>query len=173
MPSFLGFTSLGSAIRGVHVTRNTSGVPVDSAPAPTFRVYGPAGLMAAGTGSLASKDSGVITGAVNSGGLISITSANHGLTTGTRVTIAGVVGTTEANADWDVTVVDANTFTLNGSVFSNAYVSGGTWHAAGLYDINYTPTLANGFASGGAYAMLVNALVGANNTADVYTFQVT
>jgi hypothetical protein len=67
-----------------------------------------------------------ITGAVNAAGLIRITSAAHGFSTGNVVDISGVVGTTEANrTGWTITVIDANTFDLQGSVFANAYISGG------------------------------------------------
>lgn len=68
-----------------------------------------------------------ITGAANNGsGLIRITSATHGLSTGQVVSISGVTGTAEANGTWTVTVITANTFDLQGSTFTNAYVSGGT-----------------------------------------------
>lgn len=66
-----------------------------------------------------------ITNATNQGGLIKITIVGHGWATGNRVTIAGVTGTTEANGTWDITKIDADTFTLDGSTFTNAYVSGG------------------------------------------------
>lgn len=68
-----------------------------------------------------------VTNAVNNGsGLIRITSTGHGLVAGDYVNISGVTGTTEANGNWDITIVDANTFDLVGSTFTNAYVSGGT-----------------------------------------------
>ncbi len=75
-----------------------------------------------------------ITNAANNGsGLIRITAAGHGLSTGDRVFIKDVVGTTEANntdtiKKWQVTVIDPSTYDLNGSTFTNAYVSGGTSH---------------------------------------------
>ncbi len=171
---FMGLVALGATIRGTVVTKNTSGVPVDASPAPTYRVYGPAGVMTNGTGSLSAKDSGTVTGCVTSVGLIKITSNGHKLTTGTRVSVASVGGVAEATGDWNVTVVDVNNFTLDGSTFSTGpYTSGGTWHASGVYDFNYSPTVGNNFASGVNYAVLVNAIVGSNNTANVYTFQVT
>lgn len=67
-----------------------------------------------------------ITGAVSNGGLIRITATGHGYSTNNKVDITGVIGTTEANkTGWSVTVIDANTFDLQSSVFTNAYVSGG------------------------------------------------
>lgn len=67
-----------------------------------------------------------ITGAAAAAGLIRITSAGHGFITGSQVTIASVVGTTEANGTWLVTRISSSTFDLVGSTFVNAYVSGGT-----------------------------------------------
>lgn len=67
-----------------------------------------------------------ITGAVTHGGLIQLTVTGHGLTTNQLVIVAGVGGTTEANGLWRVTVINANTIDLQGSVFTNAYTSGGT-----------------------------------------------
>ncbi len=68
-----------------------------------------------------------ITGAADNGAtLIRITVASTAtLTTGQSKTISGVVGTTEANGTWIITVIDATHFDLQGSLFANAYVSGG------------------------------------------------
>jgi hypothetical protein len=67
-----------------------------------------------------------ITGATNATPIV-ITSNNHGLNNGNRVRIAGVTGNTAANADWTVTVVNANNFSLNGSAGNGNYTGGGTW----------------------------------------------
>lgn len=68
-----------------------------------------------------------ITNAANNGaGLIRITAAGHGLLTGEGTEIENVLGTTEANTHWVVTRINANDFDLQGSTFTNAYVSGGT-----------------------------------------------
>jgi hypothetical protein len=68
-----------------------------------------------------------ITGAADNGStLIRITVASTAtLTTGDYKTISGVTGTTEANGDWFITVINGTTFDLQGSTFANAYVSGG------------------------------------------------
>lgn len=67
-----------------------------------------------------------ITAAANNGsGLIRITSASHGFSTGDIVSVHGVVGTTEANGLWPINVIDTNTFDLKASTFTNAYTSGG------------------------------------------------
>jgi hypothetical protein len=70
--------------------------------------------------------SGVVTGATI-GSPIEITSPQHGLASGDRVQISGVVGNTDANGVFTVTVVDQDRFSLNGSFGFSNYVSGGVW----------------------------------------------
>jgi pectate lyase len=67
-----------------------------------------------------------ITGAADNGsGLIRITSAGHGFSTSDVVNVVEVMGTTEAQGKWTITVISSSTFDLQGSTFSNTYVSGG------------------------------------------------
>ena len=49
------------------------------------------------------------------GNVISITCTGHGFTTGDLVVISGVAGSPSANGEWVITVVNGNSFTLNGS----------------------------------------------------------
>lgn len=73
--------------------------------------------------------SGSITGATQANPC-SITSASHGLTTGTKVRITGVGGMTELNGNvYTITSTGTNTFTLDGTDSSayGAYTSGGAW----------------------------------------------
>jgi hypothetical protein len=71
---------------------------------------------------------GTVAGAANNGaGLIRITDVAHGLSTGNYVYITGTNGTDEANGEWVVTVITADTFDLQGSAFTNTYTSGGLW----------------------------------------------
>lgn len=175
MGHFFGIVQIENPLRSTVLSRNTSGTPTDSQTPPAYRVYGPAGLMQAGTGTLVLKDpsasGGGITGASNASP-ISITSPAHGLSTGANVTISGVAGNTAANGQWTVTVVDADHFTLNGSSGSGAWTSGGTWHVSGLYDVNFTPQAANGFLSGQCYSMLVSYTISGTPVADVFSFMV-
>lgn len=69
-----------------------------------------------------------ITNAGNNGsGLIRLTVADTStFATGQVKVVAGVLGTVEANNSWTITVVDATHIDLQGSVFANNYVSGGT-----------------------------------------------
>jgi hypothetical protein len=67
-----------------------------------------------------------VTGTANSGGLVALTvNATASLTNGESVAVSGVLGTTEANGTWPVTIVDGTHVTLTGSTYANAYVSGG------------------------------------------------
>jgi hypothetical protein len=67
-----------------------------------------------------------ITDTADNGGEVQIEVASTAsLSTGDWKTISGVTGTTEANGTWEITVDDATHFTLNGSVYASAYVSGG------------------------------------------------
>jgi len=68
-----------------------------------------------------------VSSAANNGGLVRITTAAaHGLSTGNKVFIKDIVGTTEANGLWTVTVISATEIDLQGSTFTNAYTSGGS-----------------------------------------------
>lgn len=74
----------------------------------------------------------------NGDGLIRLTVAStSGWTTGDYKTISGVRGTTEANGTWQITVVDGTHIDLQGSTFTNAYVSGGV--VGGSTDLMETP----------------------------------
>lgn len=70
-----------------------------------------------------------ITGAANNGtGLIRLTVSGTtvGFTTGQKKAVYGVVGTTEANGVWTITVIDTTHIDLQGSAFAHTYISGGT-----------------------------------------------
>lgn len=72
-------------------------------------------------------NAGTVTNAVHSAGVVTVTvSANHLLRTGEYVTISGVVGMTDLNAEWKVTRLSATTFSV---VLTTAqtYTSGGSW----------------------------------------------
>lgn len=65
-----------------------------------------------------------ITGATNATPIV-ITAEGHGYRSGDPVRVAGVGGNTAANGGWQITVIDANSFSLNGSVGNSAYTNGG------------------------------------------------
>lgn len=68
-----------------------------------------------------------VTGAADNGsGEIRLTvSSTASLTTGQSLAVRGIVGTTEANDVWQITVIDGTHIDLDGSTFSNVYLSGG------------------------------------------------
>ncbi len=67
-----------------------------------------------------------ITNATNATPIV-VTSGTHGLATGDEVFINGVGGNTAANGRWLVTVVDANSYSLQGSVGNGAYTASTGW----------------------------------------------
>jgi hypothetical protein len=77
-----------------------------------------------GSAVTGNRSASVITN--NGSGLIRIIANSHGYITGDIITISGVAGTTEANGTWTVTRISANSFDLQGSAYTNAYISGGT-----------------------------------------------
>ena len=103
-------------------------------------------------GTITGIASTTITGAVDNGsGLIRVTSTAHLLTTGDYAILASVGGTTEANGSWVVTVIDANTFDLVGSTFTNTYTSGGTVtkYALDMHNWSHLPDALDCSTTGG------------------------
>lgn len=65
--------------------------------------------------------------ASGSGGKVRLTVASTAAwTTGDKVVVASVGGTSEANGNWVVTVINGTTLDLDGSTYANAWTSGGT-----------------------------------------------
>lgn len=69
-----------------------------------------------------------VSGAADNGsGLIRLTvGSTAGWTTDDIKAVTGIVGTTEANGNWKITVIDGTHIDLQDSGFASAYVSGGT-----------------------------------------------
>ena len=84
----------------------------------------------------ANPNGGPITGATNNGsGAIRITiGGTANFQTNQEWNISGVIGTTEANGNWPITVVDGTHIDLQGSTFSNAYASGGIVSGPSIID---------------------------------------
>lgn len=78
-------------------------------------------------GTMPAQESEVknVTGATNASPIV-ITIASHGFETGDQATISNVLGNTASNGNWSIIVIDADTFSLTGSVGNGAYTSGGT-----------------------------------------------
>lgn len=68
----------------------------------------------------------VLGAAAGSGGVVRLTvDQTSQANTGDNVQVAGVLGTVEANGVFPMTVIDVNHIELQGTVFVNAYISGG------------------------------------------------
>lgn len=168
---YLGFIALGSTLTAILQTRDASSRPTDADAAPRRHVYGPSGQATAVSGQSAFHHTGTVTGATNATPIV-ITSAGHGLETGARVTITGVIGNTAANGTFIITRVDANSFSLDGSVGNGVYTSGGVWHMSGLYAHLIVCTAGNGFASGSTYVIVSTYALSSSARADVDSFTV-
>lgn len=167
---FVGIVEQGDDLTVTFLVKS-SGVPAEADAAPSFRVYGPDGLVSGQVGSSSLRDSGSITGATNASPIV-VTSAAHGLSTGDRVKISGVGGNTNANGTFVVTVLSSSTFSLDGSSGNAAYTSGGTWRILGLYKLTVSATAANGYEKGETYTVHVSGAISAVAWADVLTFLV-
>lgn len=125
------------ATSGQNTVDPTTGIPI---PGNTlritennnYRVTQETGEPPYGTNQLPGTDPNAVTfrtisNAFNngSGGIRLTVNTTNGMITGQDVTIGDVLGTTEANGNWTITVVSANTVDLNNSTFTNAYLSGG------------------------------------------------
>lgn len=150
------------------LVRNSSQVPINADALPTYRVVGPDGNIVT-SGTMEFLDTGSITNATNASPIV-VTSAAHGLTTGTRVTISGVGGNPGANGTFVVTVVSPDTFSLNGSSGGGAYTSGGTWNVTGLYAAYIDVTAAGGFEAGSVYLVLITGVVSSANYGEIHSF---
>jgi hypothetical protein len=76
----------------------------------------------------------------NGSGLIRVTAAGHGYSTGNSVWLFEVQGVWDANGVWTVTVIDADTFDLQSSAYEGTYVAGGKVAAltsSGRYYVDY------------------------------------
>jgi len=137
------------ATSGQNTVNPTTGIPI---PGNTlritenddFRVTQQTGEPPGGTNTLPGTDPNAVTyriisnAADNGSGLIRLTvNTTNGMITGQKVTIGDVVGTTEANGNWTVTVISLTEIDLQSSAFTNAYSSGG-------YVVN-NPALPYGF----------------------------
>ena len=168
---FAGYVALGGTSKLPVLAKTSAGVPVNADAAPTFRTYGPDGVMQNGTGTSSFKDTGSVTDATNASPIV-VTSVAHKLTTGARVTIAGVGGNTAANGTWVITKVSDDAFSLDGSTGNAAYTSGGTWNVAGLYQAEISALAADGYEAGQSYSVLFTGEISGSGWGELVTFAV-
>jgi hypothetical protein len=116
-------------IGGRWKTLTTGATAVRTIPGDTIRIMGsPAPTSLGQNGvwtSQALQGTKTLTAATNATP-IAISVTGHGYSTGDTVVVTGVVGNTAANGSWEITVTDANTFTLDNSAGNGARTSGGT-----------------------------------------------
>lgn len=167
--AYFGLVPLSTNLLAGQKTQNAANTLQNADAAPSYRVYGPNGLLGNGTGTMTLRDTGVITAASNATPIV-ITSTAHNLSSGTLVTIAGVLGNTAANGNFTVTVLTANTFSLNSSVGNGVYTSGGTWNVTGLYVATILLDPAQGFQSGQSYWFFASWACSGLSLGDLSTF---
>jgi hypothetical protein len=87
-------------------------------------------------GSLMTKVTGAASG---NDGVVRLTVASSAqMDTADVVSVVGITGTTEANGNWTIEVIDATHIELQSSVYANAYTSGGT-----VIDLTVAPNVTN------------------------------
>lgn len=104
--------------------------------------------------SLCLNASKSITNATNTSPIV-ITSTGHGLATGNTITIVNVGGNGAAKGTFVVTVIDANSFSLNGSSGDGAYTGGGEFYVC----VANASALAMSLISPGVYRVDVNGIL--------------
>lgn len=169
--SFQGFVQIEGSLPLVLLVTNSSGSPVYADALPSYRIYGPSGLMANGIGTAGLLDSKVITAATAAAPIV-VTSAAHGLATGDRVSIPTNGGLTGLNGSFTITKVDADHFSLNGSSGSGTYLGGSSWAVTGLYGVTITCSAADGYEVGETYSALFAATVAAAPWGETHSFGV-
>jgi hypothetical protein len=165
---FVGYVTLEDTLVSSLLVQSSSGVPVNSDALPTYRIYGPHDFVTSGSCTL--RNSGTITAASNANPIV-ITSVAHGLSTGARVTITGVVGNTAANTTAVVTKLTADTFSIP-TAGNGAYTSGGTWNVTGLYKYAIAATGASGFEQGECYQVLFVYAISTTANGQTHSFNV-
>lgn len=169
---FQGFIDEGLAASILFLVTTSAKSPVEPDAAPTWRLYGVNGLVAAGTGSAASFETGSIGGATNANPIVLTTTSTHGLSVGQVVTVSGVGGNTAANGTFAVASVPSNTTFTVAQAGNGAFTSGGSWKTTGLYKVTLSGSVLSSLEAGKTYALVVNWLESTSRRAATFTFTV-
>jgi len=92
--------------------------------------------VASSSGTVPGVSNLAVTGASSASPIEITTASAHGLSSGNYVTISGVLGNTNANGTYAITVTSATKFTLNGSTGNAAYTSGGIVEGGDLGEVD-------------------------------------
>lgn len=168
---FIGFTDEGQQAVLYVDTATADGVPVNPDAAPRWRVFGQSGPIAPAAGVALAVQAGAVTGATNATPVV-VTSAAHGLVSGSTVRVVGVLGNTGANGSFTVTVLSADTFSLGGSAGTGAYTSGGSWNLVALWRVVLAGAAVAALGAGQTYTLVVTWAVGGSPLVRRYTFGV-
>ncbi len=152
---FIGFVDEATPATVYIDTADAAGLPLGADAPPTFRAFGQSGPIAAAVGAATPAQVGTVTNATNATPVV-VTSAAHGLSTGSVVQVAGVGGNGGANGTFTITVTDANTFALNNSAGDGVYTSGGSWGLTGLWKILLAGTALAALEAGKTYTLVVS-----------------
>lgn len=129
----------------------STGAAQDADAAPTFRIYSETGAIANDTCD--TLDEGVITNVTAASPAV-VTSEDHGLVSGMTLVIAGVGGVSGVNGTRKITVINPDSFSLDGTTGTGAYTSGGEWHVPGLYKATLDSVIRDTLEPGKSYTLI-------------------
>jgi hypothetical protein len=114
----------------------------------TFSLNNSVGVAAYTSGGIGTlvQAAKTITDATNATPIV-VTSTAHGLSSGNVVTITGVGGNTSANGIWSVTVIDADTFSLQNLSDGSDVAGNSAYTSGGAFTVNTIDTSKNSAAS--------------------------
>ena len=136
---------------------------------PTYQVFSPSWtVLLNGTMQLTY---GTVTGATAASPVV-VTSLAHKLQSGAFVKTDVIGGVSGANGEFQITKIDDDRFSLNGSTGTGSYTSGGIWAPLGFFRQTLNVTEANGFVAGQIYHILINWSKGAIKRGILQSFQV-
>ena len=170
---FAGYTELDGNFVGLLLTKQ-DGALKDADALPTYRIYGPSGIMTGGTGTMAFLQSGSISSIENTTPIRVNTTAAHGLQTGQQLSISGVSGAVAGTVNgfsFAVTVIDSDTVELQSTTAAGTG-TGGSWHLTGQYTMTHAALAANGYDINETYTVVYAATIGGDSGAGQDTFAV-
>lgn len=170
---FAGYVSLEGTFYGSLLTTE-NGELTDADALPTYRIYGPSGIMTGGSGTMAYRQSGSISTIEATTPIRVNMSAAHNLQTGQRLTISGVSGAVAGTVNGQtflVTVIDADTVDLQSTTAAGTG-TGGSWHLTGQYTMSHAALSANGYEVNETYTVIYSGIIGGVSGAGIDTFAV-